>query len=140
MFSLIQGNYLVFLFKIFKKLMNPLTIENVIPDWAKELPVSITVTDRDANILYMNDKAAATFTKYGGEALIGNSLFDCHNASSAAIIRQLLENGSTNVYTIEKQGIRKLIWQSAWFSKGAIGGLVEISIVLPENMPHHIRG
>lgn len=114
-------------------------VENIIPDWAGELPLSITITDADAIIIYMNEKAASTFTKYGGETLIGKSLYDCHNPVSASTIRNLLETGGTNVYTIEKQGQKKLIWQSAWFTDKIISGLVEISIVLPVNMPHHNR-
>lgn len=119
--------------------MNQPSLEKIIPDWARELPLSITITDTGANILYMNNKAASTFTKYGGETLIGKSLFDCHNPVSAATIRKLLETGGTNVYTIEKQGQKKLIWQSAWFTDKVISGLVEISIVLPAEMPHHKR-
>lgn len=114
-------------------------LKNIIPDWAGELPLSITITDADAIIIYMNEKAASTFTKYGGETLIGKSLYDCHNPVSASTIRNLLETGGTNVYTIEKQGQKKLIWQSAWFTDKIISGLVEISIVLPVNMPHHNR-
>mgnify|MGYP001339470408 CR=1 FL=1 len=115
------------------------SIKNFVPDWAAELPLSITITDADANIIYMNDKAAATFNKYGGETLIGKSLFDCHNPLSADTIRKLLKTGGSNVYTIEKQGQKKLIWQSAWFTNKIISGLVEISIVLPTDMPHHNR-
>lgn len=119
--------------------MNLPSFANILPDWAKELPVSITVTDAEANIIYMNNKAVTTFSSNGGETLIGRSLFDCHNPDSAATIRHLLESGETNVYTIEKHGQRKLIWQSAWFAENKISGLVEISIVLPANMPHHKR-
>lgn len=119
--------------------MNHPTPEIMIPDWAKELPASITVTDKEANILFMNDKALSTFAKYGGTSLIGQSLFNCHAESSAAKIRSLLETGGTNVYTIEKQGQKKLIWQSAWFQNGAVSGLVEISLILPAEMPHFIR-
>lgn len=112
--------------------------ENLIPNWAHELPIAITVTDADANIIYMNDKSAATFEKYGN--IIGQSLYDCHSPASGVIIRKLLAEGGTNTYTIEMNGTKKLIWQSAWFAEGKISGLVEISIVLPENMLHHIRG
>jgi len=127
------------LFKFLPYRMNHSTLDTIIPDWAKELPASITVTDKNANILFMNDKALLTFAKYGGTDLIGRSLFNCHAESSAAKIRGLLETGGTNVYTIEKQGTRKLIWQSAWFSNGVVSGLVEISLILPPEMPHYIR-
>jgi hypothetical protein len=44
-----------------------------------------------------------------------------------------------NVYTIEKNGIKKLIYQSPWFEKGEMKGLVELSLEIPFNMPHFIR-
>ncbi len=119
--------------------MNLPHLDNIIPDWALELPLSITLTDADAKIIYLNEKASSTFTKYGGEKLIGKSLYDCHNPSSVATIRKLLKTGGTNIYTIEKQGQKKLIWQSAWFIDKIISGLIEISVVLPTGMPHYNR-
>ena len=44
-----------------------------------------------------------------------------------------------NVYTIEKNGIKKLIYQSPWFEKGVMKGLVELSLEIPFDMPHFIR-
>ena len=117
----------------------PLSPERMIPDWARELPVAITVCDMDAIILYMNDKSTSTFSQRGGEELIGKSLYDCHSAYSAAIIRDLLANGRSNTYTVEKNGVKKLICQTPWYQARKLAGLVELSIVLPENMPHFIR-
>ena len=117
----------------------PFSPERMIPDWARELPVAITVCDQDAIILYMNNKSTSTFSQRGGEDLIGKSLFDCHSAYSAAIIRDLLSSGRSNIYTIEKNGVKKLICQTPWYQDGRLAGLVELSIVLPDNMPHFIR-
>ncbi len=45
-----------------------------------------------------------------------------------------------NVYTIEKRGTRKLIYQTVWRRDGgAIGGLVEFSMELPDELPHYVR-
>lgn len=33
-----------------------------------------------------------------------------------------------------------MIYQTVWKEDGKIAGLVEFSIVLPEEMPHHDRG
>ncbi len=44
-----------------------------------------------------------------------------------------------NVYTIEKKGKKKLIYQAPWFLDGAFGGLVELSLEIPFEMPHFIR-
>lgn len=107
--------------------------------WLKTLPVAVTVTDINGTIIEMNDQSAAVFAKYGGYNLIGSDLNDCHNPHSREVIASLLSENKTNVYTIEKQGIRKLIYQSPWYVDGKPAGLVELSIVLPDEMPHHKR-
>lgn len=108
-------------------------------NWAQELNIAITVADNDAVVIDMNDKSAKTFEKSGGEDLKGKSLFDCHPEAANEKIRQLLSEQSSNAYTIEKNGIKKLIYQTPWYEEGVCKGLVEISIVLPENMPHFVR-
>ncbi len=111
---------------------------NMIPHWAEELGCAITVCDTEGVILYMNDKAKATFAKHGD--LIGKNLMNCHNDRSKSIIHDMLETGGTNCYTITKGGVRKMIYQSAWKENGQVKGLVEISMVIPEDMPHYNRG
>ena len=44
-----------------------------------------------------------------------------------------------SVYTIEKNGVRKMIYQTPWRVDGVVGGLAEISMEIPAEMPHHIR-
>jgi len=111
------------------------------PDWVTSLPGAVTVSDASHRIVYMNDAAAATWEARGGKALVGGDLLACHGERSAAIIDRLLAEGGTNVYTIEKAGKRKLIYQSAWRDgSGAVAGLVELSLVLPPDMPHFVRG
>lgn len=109
----------------------------MIPDWAKEMNCAVTVCDKDGVILYMNDKAKETFAKHGD--LIGKSLIPCHNDRSRAIIADLLATGGSNAYTIQKNGQKKMIYQSAWRENGEMAGLVEISMVIPEEMPHYVR-
>lgn len=108
-----------------------------IPQWAEQTNCAITVCDAAGIILYMNEKARRTFAKHGD--LIGKNLFDCHNPQSQAKIRELLATGGTNAYTIEKNGIRKMIYQTAWKQQEVVAGLVEISMEIPETMPHYIR-
>ena len=105
--------------------------------WADEVDCAVTVCDTEGVILYMNEKARATFAKHGD--LIGRNLFDCHSERSREMIRRMLATGGTNAYTIEKQGVRKMIYQTAWKEHGEIRGLVEISIEIPCEMPHYIR-
>jgi len=109
----------------------------MIPDWAKELDCSITVCDKDGVIVYMNDKAVKQYEKHGD--LIGKNLFGCHNERSKEIIRRLLSEGGDNIYTIEKDGVHKMIFQGAWKEGGEVAGLCEISMVIPAEMPHYIR-
>ena len=110
---------------------------NLTQDILKQLPFAVTVCDAEGIIIYMNDKSIQTFTKT--ESLIGKSLFDCHNPQSAQKIKSLLATGETNSYTIEKNGQKKLIYQSPWYKDDEIAGLAEISLLIPDEMPHFIR-
>ena len=111
-----------------------------IPDWAFRMNCAVTVADADCNIIYMNERSRETFAARGGASLIGHNLMDYHNERSRSIIRRLLAEGGYNAYTIEKGGLRKMIYQTAWRDdSGAVAGLVEISMVIPNDMPHYIR-
>ena len=101
---------------------------------------AITVCDTNCRIIFMNRRSRDTFAD-GTDRLIGQNLLDCHSPKSRDIIARLLAHGGTNVYTIEKHGVKKLIYQSAWLTDGnTIGGLIELSMVLPDDLPHYIRG
>lgn len=105
--------------------------------WAEEINAAVTVCDAEGSILYMNKRARETFAKYGD--LIGTNLFGCHSEESQAKIRHMLATGESNAYTISKQGQRKMIYQTPWRREGKIAGMVEISMVIPEQMPHYVR-
>ncbi len=108
-------------------------------DWAAEFSGAVTVCDREGIILYMNNKAAATFAKWGGRDLVGRSLMDCHPEPAKSKLRGLLASGGSNVYTIEKDGIKKLIYQAPWRFAGELQGMVELSLEIPAEMPHFRR-
>lgn len=111
-----------------------------IPDWAFRMNCAVTVADARCNIIYMNERSRQTFASRGGADLIGHNLMDYHNERSKAIILRLLSEGGSNAYTIEKEGVRKMIFQSAWFDEhGNVAGLVELSMVIPDDMPNYIR-
>jgi transcriptional regulator with PAS, ATPase and Fis domain len=108
--------------------------------WMESINPSMMVTDIDGVVIDMNEAAATTFADDGGWAIMGKNITECHTAHSNEIIQRLLQNGETNVYTIEKHGKKKLIYQTPWFNaEGNVGGLVEISLVLPKDMPHFKR-
>ncbi|RJO71925.1 MAG: PAS domain-containing protein [Myxococcales bacterium] len=108
-------------------------------EWSESVPVAVTVCDADGVIVYMNEKSAAAFTKYGGKALVGKNLLDCHPEPARTRLRELLAEPKVNAYTIEKNGVRKLIHQAPWYDGGAFAGLVELSIELPPELPHFVR-
>lgn len=111
-----------------------------IPSQYLNTDFALTVCDSQGLIVFMNEKSKATFEKNSNVSLIGKSLFDCHGPASSEKIRELLQTGGTNAYTIEKNGQKKLIYQCAWFKDGQIAGLVEVSLPIPAEMPHYIRG
>jgi len=108
-------------------------------DHYKEIGASVTICDIEGVILYMNEMSAKTFEKDGGKELIGKNLFDCHPGDSAAKLENLLKNRKENIYSIEKNGIKKMIIQTPWFDKSEYKGFIEFSFILPENIPHYIR-
>jgi len=107
--------------------------------WAQELGAAITVCDREGRILDMNDRSAKTFEKDGGRGLFGKNVLDCHPEPARTKLSGMLSSGKSNCYTIEKKGIRKLIYQAPWFEKGQYRGFVELSLEIPEKMPHFVR-
>ncbi len=109
-------------------------------NWFSEVPFAITVCDEKGVVLEMNEKSALSFSKDGGKDLIGQSLLDCHSEKSRLMILEMMNSEKVNIYTIEKQGKKKLIYQCPWYTKGKMCGLVELSLELPDEMPHFVRG
>lgn len=99
-----------------------------------ELDCAVTACDTEGIVLYQNDRSLTV----NGDVR-GRSLIPCHNDRSRTIIARLIEQGGRNVYTIEKRGVRKLIYQTVWRREGAVKGLVEFSMEIPAEMPHYVR-
>ncbi|MDQ7773885.1 MAG: PAS domain-containing protein [Elusimicrobiales bacterium] len=108
-------------------------------DWAEDAGFAVTLCDRDGTITYMNARSRKTFEKYGGGGLVGKSLLDCHPEPAKSKLRAMLEKPAANAYTIEKAGLKKLIYQAPLIRDGAMRGLVELSVELPAEMPHFVR-
>ena len=60
------------------------------------LRAAITVADENYCIIFMNDLAIEHYASRGGEALLGTSLFDCHNTASQAQIHQMYARHRAN--------------------------------------------
>jgi len=107
--------------------------------WFDEFSGALTICDKKGRIVYMNKKAAMVFKKDGGIKLIGSNLFDCHPEPARTKLAEMLKNRTANIYTIEKKGIKKLIYQSPWYEKGRYKGFIELSLEMPFKIPHFVR-
>lgn len=104
-------------------------------DYFKELNIAVTVSDKEGRVLWMNDKSQDV--NHGD--FTGKSLLDCHPEPARTQLQQMLKDHNTNVYTIEKGGIKKLIYQIPWYEEKEFAGYIEFSMEIPFEMPHFVR-
>lgn len=109
------------------------------PAWIDGFPGAVTVCDFAGIILYMNAQALHVFAEDGGPDLLGKNILDCHPEPSRTKLKVLMETRQQNAYTIEKQGNKKLIYQSPWYQDGEYAGFIELSLIIPFEMPHFVR-
>ena len=110
------------------------------PGWLEGLGAAVTATDREGTIVAMNGASRELFAKDGGGALVGRSVFDCHEEPARTRTRALYDAAAPNHYTIRKGGRRKIVHQIPWFENGRFAGVVEISFPIPEELPEFDRG
>jgi DUF438 domain-containing protein len=104
-------------------------------DYFKYQSASITICNEKADVIYQNANSQKIFGN-----VIGKSLFECHPEHACSKIRKMLIDGVPNAYTISKNGIKKLIYQTVWQDEnGKICGLIEYSMIISEQMPHFVR-
>lgn len=90
-----------------------------------------TVCDKDGIVLYQNERAI----KRDGD-VTGKNLYDCHGEEAGRMIRHMIVTGSTNTYQTIRHGKSKMIHQTPWYDEnGAVAGLIELAVDLPESMP-----
>jgi PAS domain-containing protein len=106
------------------------------PDYFNEFPAAIEVCDAEGVLLYVNERAAATIA---GRDQLGVNILECHPEPSRTKLQEMLVSGEANVYTIEKNGRHKLIYQAPWYVDGVYAGFVELSLPIPTAMPHFVR-
>ncbi|MGI6129844.1 MAG: PAS domain-containing protein [bacterium] len=108
--------------------------------WLHNFGGAITVCDTEGKIVYMNKKALSAYAVDGGAKLLGQNVLDCHPEPARSKTAAMLQNQETNCYTVEKNGVKKLLYQAPWYKEtGEYGGLVELSLEIPADMPHYIR-
>lgn len=108
-------------------------------DYLKEVNFAVTICDKEGKIIDMNEKSRKTFLKPGDQELIGQNVLDCHPEPAHSLLAGMLKNPRTNVYTIEKNGVKKLIYQTPWYVEGEFMGFMELSMEIPFEMKHMVR-
>ena len=108
-------------------------------DYFEGADIAVTICAKDGTILDMNGKSRRTFLKPGRESIIGQNVLDCHPEPARSLLDDMLKNPRTNIYTVEKEGLKKLIFQTPWYDGEAYAGFMELSIVLPAEIPNRVR-
>ncbi|NSW85343.1 MAG: PAS domain-containing protein [Syntrophobacteraceae bacterium] len=108
-------------------------------EWVREFPGAIVVCDTGGTIVEMNDRAVAVFGRKGGDRLIGSNILDCHPEPARSRLEILMRDQQPNIYTVEKEGARKMIVQVPWHRRGVYSGFMELQIELPGDVPHYVR-
>ena len=108
-------------------------------DYFEGADVAVTVCAKDGTILDMNKKSKKTFLKPGMGEIIGDNVLDCHPEPARSMLADMLAHPRTNVYTVEKEGGKKLIFQTPWYDGDEYAGFMELSMVLPEVIPNRVR-
>ena len=107
--------------------------------WIREFRGAITVCDPAGIILEMNEAAIRSNAEDGGAKLIGTNLLDCHPEPSLSKLKAFLAQREPNVYTIEKRGVKKFVYQTWWQRDGRDAGFLEVVIEIPFELPHFVR-
>lgn len=101
-------------------------------DYLENIPnIAATVCDTDGIVLYQNRRAI----ERDGD-VVGQNLYNCHGPKAGAMIRHMIDSGTSNTYQIIRHAHHKLLHQTPWYqTDGTLGGLVELAIDLPDEMP-----
>ncbi|WP_329902934.1 diguanylate cyclase [Porphyromonas pogonae] len=104
----------------------------------EEADIAVTVVDNHGTIIEMNRQSREVNEK-DGVSLTGSNVLDCHHGASKAMLESMMQNETKHVYTIEKNGKKKLIYQIPWYEDGVYMGFMELSMVIPFEMEHKVR-
>lgn len=112
----------------------------LVNNWVNLAAIAVTVTDATGTITEMNPTSIVTFAADGGASLIGSDVLACHPEPARTRLATMYKTHQPNHYTIQKNGQRKIIHQIPLFNEGEFQGYVEISIPIPNELPHFDRG
>lgn len=107
-------------------------------NYFEEADIAVTICDKEGRIIEMNEQSREVNLK-PGQDLIGKNVLDCHPEPARSLLERLMAHQEKHVYTIEKGDKKKLIYQIPWYKEGEYAGFIELSMVIPHDMPHYIR-
>ena len=107
--------------------------------WYKVFPGAITITDKNGIVIEMNEKSKKLYEKDGGYAVLGQNVIACHPPGTREKVHRIYETQSLNIYSIMKDGKKRLVYQAPYFIEGEFSGIVELFLDLPDDMPHFDR-
>jgi hypothetical protein len=105
----------------------------------QEYPGTVIVCDSSGTILELNNRAVESLRPEGGKKLIGTNLFDCHPEPARSQLKRMMKNRETNVYTIRKGRVRKIVVQTPWYRRGKYAGFVEITTMIKGKIGSIVR-
>jgi transcriptional regulator with PAS, ATPase and Fis domain len=108
-------------------------------NWINHAAIAITITDANGIITEMNPASVTTFAADGGSSLIGSDVLACHPEPSRTRLASMYKSQQANHYTISKKRQKKIIHQIPLFKEDVFQGFVEISIPIPDHLPHFDR-
>lgn len=78
----------------------------------------VVICDLSHTIVYMNPAAVKNYEKRGGEALLGQSIFDCHNEKACEMINKVVDwfkrdKNNNIVYTFKNVKLNKDVYMVA---------------------------
>lgn len=79
---------------------------------------AVVICNLEHEIIYMNPAAIENYKKHGGEALVGQSILNCHNEKSGEVIKKVVEWFSSSpdhnlMYTFYNQKQNKDVYMVA---------------------------
>lgn len=98
-------------------------------DYLKEVGFTVSISDSEGSIIYLNESAAKdTFSKEGGYELIGTNLLDCHPEPSKTRLAEMMRTHKTQTILKGEGESKRLIHQTPIYNEGKFAGYIELII------------
>lgn len=91
----------------------------------------LVMADENYIIKFVNEIGAKNYERFGGLAIVGKSLFDCHNENSCEAIKKLYKQFEDKtirnfIKEVERNGKKKVIVYFPIFNEEKFGGVLEL--------------